>query len=207
MLSVLCLRILASPRIPWYDLRRQTPHFWGGSLTKMSWTPAKDDSNSSLHAAGPHFSSMEKVQFREVLTFLSLQTFSCLRLEKPIVRRDLQLQTPMVDVFCWHNFLDVTSWLSSYLGYDGHCFGLIDEIRTKYSFLSWLDPVERGTTSMSTQGFKRCHLEALLIAIVVWKLSLWQILVPAALIFCHTCSKHTFENLIHSLIWPSICGW
>jgi hypothetical protein len=28
-----CLRILASSRIPQYDLGRQTPHFWGGSVT------------------------------------------------------------------------------------------------------------------------------------------------------------------------------
>jgi hypothetical protein len=31
-----CLRILASSRIPQYDLGRQTPHFWGGSVTTSS---------------------------------------------------------------------------------------------------------------------------------------------------------------------------
>jgi hypothetical protein len=35
MLSVLCLRILASARILRYDLGRQTPHFCGGSVTQM----------------------------------------------------------------------------------------------------------------------------------------------------------------------------
>jgi hypothetical protein len=30
---VMCLCILASPRISWYDLGRQTSHFWGGSVT------------------------------------------------------------------------------------------------------------------------------------------------------------------------------
>jgi hypothetical protein len=33
MLTCVCLRILASSRIPQYDLGRQTPHFWGGSVT------------------------------------------------------------------------------------------------------------------------------------------------------------------------------
>jgi hypothetical protein len=33
MLMCVCLRILASSKIPRYDLGRQTPHFWGGSVT------------------------------------------------------------------------------------------------------------------------------------------------------------------------------
>jgi transposase InsO family protein len=33
MLICVCLRILASSRIPRYDLGRQTPYFWGGSVT------------------------------------------------------------------------------------------------------------------------------------------------------------------------------
>jgi hypothetical protein len=33
MLICVCLRILVSSRIPQYDLGRQTPHFWGGSVT------------------------------------------------------------------------------------------------------------------------------------------------------------------------------
>jgi hypothetical protein len=33
MLICVCLRILASSRIPRYDLGRQTPHFLGGSVT------------------------------------------------------------------------------------------------------------------------------------------------------------------------------
>jgi hypothetical protein len=35
MLLCVCLRILASLRIPRYDLGRQTPHFWGGSVTGL----------------------------------------------------------------------------------------------------------------------------------------------------------------------------
>jgi hypothetical protein len=41
MLICVCLRILASSRIPRYDLERQTPHFWGGSVTVC-----RDDSNA-----------------------------------------------------------------------------------------------------------------------------------------------------------------
>jgi hypothetical protein len=36
MLICVCLRILASLRIPRYDLGRQTPHFGGGSVTTTS---------------------------------------------------------------------------------------------------------------------------------------------------------------------------
>jgi hypothetical protein len=36
MLICVCLCILASSGIPRYDLERQTPHFWGGSVTLVS---------------------------------------------------------------------------------------------------------------------------------------------------------------------------
>jgi hypothetical protein len=89
-------------------------------------------------------------------------------------------------------------------------FGFINEIRTKNSILSWLNPIERCTASTPIQCLKRCHLEALLIAIVIWELSPWQILVPAALVFHHAGSKHIMQNLIHSLylaihLW--VIGW
>jgi hypothetical protein len=35
MLICVCLCIHTSSRIPRYDLGRQTPHFWGGSVTKL----------------------------------------------------------------------------------------------------------------------------------------------------------------------------
>jgi hypothetical protein len=44
MLICVCLRILASSRIPRYDLGRQTPHFLGGSVTEEEqeqWLQAK----------------------------------------------------------------------------------------------------------------------------------------------------------------------
>jgi hypothetical protein len=41
MLMCVCLRILASSRIPRYDLGRQTPDFWGGSVTPAAITPSR----------------------------------------------------------------------------------------------------------------------------------------------------------------------
>jgi hypothetical protein len=37
MLICVCLRILASSRIPRYDLGRQIPYFWCGSVTRAHW--------------------------------------------------------------------------------------------------------------------------------------------------------------------------
>jgi hypothetical protein len=83
-------------------------------------------------------------------------------------------------------------------------FGLIDEIETKDCLLCRLDAVKRGAAMMSIQGFKWCHLEALSIAIVLWELSPWQILIPIALMFHHTCSEHILHNLIFSF-YLAIC--
>jgi hypothetical protein len=67
-------------------------------------------------------------------------------------------------------------------------FGLINEIGTKDSLFSRLNLVEQCATSTSVQNFKWCHLETLLVEIVVRELSPWQILVPITLVFHHTCS-------------------
>jgi hypothetical protein len=42
MLFVLYLRILASSRIPRYDLGRRTPHFGGGPVTEIKPSPISD---------------------------------------------------------------------------------------------------------------------------------------------------------------------
>jgi hypothetical protein len=44
MLYVMCLCILISPRIPQYDLGRQTPHFWDGSVTGIQVKQTKQGS-------------------------------------------------------------------------------------------------------------------------------------------------------------------
>jgi hypothetical protein len=38
MLICVCLYIIASSRITQYDLGRQTPHFWGGSVSPLQLT-------------------------------------------------------------------------------------------------------------------------------------------------------------------------
>jgi hypothetical protein len=45
-----CLHILASSRIPQYDLGRQIPHFGGGSVTTIVWLCLiiKDDGRSRV---------------------------------------------------------------------------------------------------------------------------------------------------------------
>jgi hypothetical protein len=64
------------------------------------------------------FPGWEKVQCSWVLICLSSQTFSRLSSVKHVGRHGRQPQTPMVDIFCWHSFLDMTSQPSTYLGYD-----------------------------------------------------------------------------------------
>jgi hypothetical protein len=49
MLICVCLRILASSRIPRYDIGRQTPHFGGGSVT-----PVDDDTRRRRSSPAHH---------------------------------------------------------------------------------------------------------------------------------------------------------
>jgi hypothetical protein len=49
-------------------------------------------------------------------------------------------------------------------------FGLLDNIGPKYLAFPSLGPVERGMALASVEGFKRGHLQASLIAIIVGKL-------------------------------------
>jgi hypothetical protein len=48
-----------------------------------------------------------------------------------------------------------------------HHFSFINNVGTKDNLVSWLNPIEQCVASTSIQHFKRCHLEALWIAIVV----------------------------------------
>jgi hypothetical protein len=81
MLICVCLRILASSRIPRYDLVRQTPHFLGGSITQpivvlllkralVSWSSAIDG-YEDLHGAD-HRSVILYVHRRMELYYSSL---------------------------------------------------------------------------------------------------------------------------------------
>jgi hypothetical protein len=60
-----------------------------------------------------------------MLIFLLLQTSSRLSWVKLSNTHDLQLQISKVDASCLHKSLDVTSQLSSFLGYDGWSLQLL----------------------------------------------------------------------------------
>jgi hypothetical protein len=80
-----------------------------------------------------------------------------------------------------------------------YLFSLNDKVKTKDRPLTRLDPVHRCIAAMTIQSFERCHLETLLVTIVVRELSQWQTLVPFARVIQYTSSKHIFKNLIHPL--------
>jgi hypothetical protein len=59
---------------------------------------------------------------------------------------------------------------------------------------------------MSIECFKRCHLDAILVTVVIRKLNQWQTLVPAALVVHYA----SFENILQYLVLSlslAICLW
>jgi hypothetical protein len=74
-----------------------------------------------------------------------------------------------------------------------------DKVGAKDRPLARLNPVHRCTTSAAIQCFESCHLETLLIVIVVRELNQQQTLVSFVLIVQHTNSEHIFKNMVHSL--------
>jgi hypothetical protein len=49
-------------------------------------------------------------------------------------------------------------------------FSFFDKVGSKDNLLSWPNPIEGSATSMSIQHFERCHLQTLLITIIVGEL-------------------------------------
>jgi hypothetical protein len=80
-----------------------------------------------------------------------------------------------------------------------YLFGFNDKVRTKDRPLARLDLVHRCTTTMTIQSFEGCHLETLLINVVVRELNQWQTLVPLVWIFQHTSLEHILQNMIYPL--------
>jgi hypothetical protein len=78
-------------------------------------------------------------------------------------------------------------------------FGPIDNVGTKDNLLSWLNPIEWHAALTSIQNVKRCHLQTLLVSVVVEELSPWEILVPTTLVLHDACSQHVLPNLVHLL--------
>jgi hypothetical protein len=82
------------------------------------------------------------VQYNEVIASLSLQISSRPSLVKPLSIRGLQPQTIKVSISCLHSSLGATLRLLSYLVYDIPLLQPHQHVWLKYSFLSWLDPIE-----------------------------------------------------------------
>jgi hypothetical protein len=78
-------------------------------------------------------------------------------------------------------------------------FSLFNDIGSNYLAFSSLGPVERGTALASVEGFKRGHLQASLVAIIVGKLRKWQTVFPLGSIRQNTSSQHIFKDLVYSL--------
>jgi hypothetical protein len=83
------------------------------------------------------------IQYNEGIASLSLQISSRPSLVKPLSIHGLQPQTVKVGTFCLHSSLGVTLRLLVVLNMVYRCFGLINNVWTKYSFLSWLNPIEQ----------------------------------------------------------------
>jgi hypothetical protein len=82
----------------------------------------------------------------------------------------------------------------------------MNKVGTKDNLLSHLNPIEWGAAPMSVQYLEQCHLQTLLVAVVVQELSPWQILVPTTLMFQHAGPYHILQYLVHSL-YLSIHLW
>jgi hypothetical protein len=91
-----------------------------------------------------------------------------------------------------HIFLDSTN-LS---------FGFFYKVNTVKSPFPRFHLVQRSSTLVSIQSFKRCHFDTHLITIVVRELSKWQPFLPRSLARDNARSKHVFKNLIHMLSLP-----
>jgi hypothetical protein len=80
-----------------------------------------------------------------------------------------------------------------------YLFSLNDKIRTKDRPLARLNLVHSCTIVTAIQSFERCHLETLLVTVVVRELSQCHTLVPFVRVVQYTSSEHILKNLIYNL--------
>jgi hypothetical protein len=118
----------------------------------------------------------------------------------------LQGSTPLVSVAL------LTGVCSQYVGPDLSylLFGLCHNVETKNNSFTRFGPAQRCTAGLSLECLIGWHLDALLIAIVIWELSERKILIPLRTIIQDPSSKHIFNDLVHSLglaIGLRIVGW
>jgi hypothetical protein len=77
--------------------------------------------------------------------------------------------------------------------------GFHEKIGSKDHPLARFNPVQRCTTSATIECFERCHLETLLITVVIREFGHWQALIPTILVVHHTCTEHVLKHLVHLL--------
>ena len=75
-------------------------------------------------------------------------------------------------------------------------FRFFDKGWSKELPFAYFRPVQRCSTPSPIKSFKRRHLEACLIAIVIGKLGKCQAFLPIGVVGQHTSSKHILQNLI-----------
>jgi hypothetical protein len=72
-------------------------------------------------------------------------------------------------------------------------------IRPEHLTFSSLGPIERGATLAPIECFKRCHLEAGLVAVIIRELGERQTILPFGSVSQNTGAEHILQNLIHPL--------
>jgi hypothetical protein len=77
--------------------------------------------------------------------------------------------------------------------------GLCDWIKAKGHPLTRFNPVRRCVASVVIEFFERCHLETLLITVVIREFSQWQALVPTVSVVHHIRTEYILKDLVHSL--------
>jgi hypothetical protein len=163
---VVPLPVIPHPQVPSSTSSAMTRGRCRGLLPMTVVTPAY---MSRLHTS----QEWEMIQCNEVIASLSLQISSRPSLVKPLGIRDLQPQTVMVNASYLHSSLDVTSWLLGCLEYDV----LLLRLHRQGQDQIWLSLLAQSNwvvyDIVIRIALKQCHLQTLLIVVVVWKLSQW----------------------------------
>jgi hypothetical protein len=71
------------------------------------------------------------------------------------------------------------------------------KVRSEIATVSHLNLVEWGPAFLAIKSLKWCHLDALLIAVIIRKLSQLQTFVPLFRKGDDTSSQHVFKHLVH----------
>jgi hypothetical protein len=75
---------------------------------------------------------------------------------------------------------------------------LSDKVGAKDHPLAGFNLVKWGATAVTIECLKGCHLDVLLVTIIIQELGQRQPFIPIVAVVHHTCSEHMLKNLIHS---------